>query len=161
MIAHSKSKCLALCFSTLLGCSLAACGGVPEERSDTDLDQQDPPGAAQALSLGAEVESDESEFEVAVKCAAALRITATTLSLVSSQANSDVLGGVRRAAGIFERKASEAQEGRSADRAIARLERENAEDRGGQARAAIGCIRRLDNGTASVPDAAEGPAEEG
>lgn len=143
MASNQFSTHLGLGLMTVFSVCLASCQDSAEEPSPAAAINTDPPGAAKVLSLGGQIPSDLSEEDADVNCAAALRITASTLSTMGNGAKAQGVRELQAAAKHFAREAEQAQGG-SAERVIRSKVAENAEDRSGQARLAIACIRRLD-----------------
>lgn len=134
-----------------MGCLLmTACG----QQADRDEPQQSaaqstyPEGAARALSIGGDVASaGDDEFDIAVNCATALRITAETVGRMSGSDDTPEIRAIERGADTFESQAGAAFPERKVESAIAARTVEKATDRGKQAQLAIACVRRLDEGS--------------
>lgn len=129
---------------------LAACSGEASRQVDDREAVSDPPGAATALSLGGRVSSEgDSEFDIAVNCAAALRITSTTLGQMTSGPASQEVRMINRTATMFEATAEEQRAGEapgaSTQAVIERRIAEKSENAGEQAQLAIACLRRMED----------------
>lgn len=127
----------------------AACGGeVAQEVADTGA-SDDPPGAALPLSIGGRAEAaGDTEFDLAVNCAAALSLTAERLAQMANNPVSDEIALLGRAQRHFETQAGSAQTASddivgSATAAIARRRQEEASQSSAQAQLAIACLRRF------------------
>jgi len=123
-----------------------ACSGESEpDTSAADNGPTDPPGVAQALSLAGQFEEqDMSDYDRAVACAAALRITAKALAPMTSGSNSREVRLINSAADQFANRARTAGEGESVAADIDAKVEEKAADRTGQAQLAITCANALD-----------------
>ncbi len=128
---------------------LSACGDAGGDASQQQRQPiTDPPGLAQALSLGAQA-ADEgtSSYDGAINCAAALQVTAETLAPMTSGANSREVRMVKSAARQFLNRAAtqpDANE-RQAMADVARRVREKRDDASGQAQLSIACLRSTEN----------------
>lgn len=124
---------------------IAACSpGTIDSEAASDVNP-DPPEAAQALSLGnvAELESNNPS-EASIDCAIALRITLKALQPMTSGNNSPEVRTMRAAIESYAKRAVNGDTPRlSVDAKIARGAAEKAEDKGGQAQVAVGCLNRL------------------
>ena len=150
MIRHPSFRSGKLVATLSLTMTLAACSGETAPRADEREAVSDPPGAAAALSLGGRVSSEgDSEFDVAVNCAAALRITARTLTQMTTGAQSQEIGMINRTADVFEQRAVEQStssdaSGATTEAAIERRITEETESTGEQAQLAIACLRQME-----------------
>lgn len=147
----SRSSLRSLFASTLIlgSCGLvSACSEPDTDRSeDTAARQEFPEGAASVLSIGGRVASEgDDEFDIAVNCAAALRITAETIGNMTSTSDSPEIRTIKRAADSFEQQADSLGEPDAAARAIESRISEKSESSGEQAQLAIACARKLDAG---------------
>lgn len=130
---------------------LAACSGETSEGADDRETVSDPPGAAAALSLGGRVSSEgDGEFDIAVNCAAALRITSMTLAQMTSGPASQEIQMIKRTASMFEERADEQRASNGASDAptqavIERRIAEKSESAGEQAQLAIACLRQMED----------------
>lgn len=133
-----------------LAMTLAACSGEADQGVDDRETVSDPPGAAAALSLGGRVSSEgDSEFDIAVNCAAALRITSKTLAQMTSGPESQEIQMIDRTASVFEEKANQQRgaddgSGASTRAVIERRITEKSESAGEQAQLAIACLRQME-----------------
>ena len=99
------------------------------------------------LSIGGRVlVEDDDEFSAAIRCAAALDLTAQALAVMSGKASGPEVAQIRRAEEYFLKRAVEQSAPDSAatvDAAVARQRAERADDVAGQAQLAIACLRRV------------------
>jgi|GEM_PF-2530086 len=141
----------ALAATMSLTMMLAACSGEATQEVDDREAVADPPGAAAALSLGGRVSSEgDSEFDIAVNCAAALRITSKTLVQMTSGPESQEIQMIDRTASIFGERADELRSSNDASGASARAAiesriSEKSESAGEQAQLAIACLRKMED----------------
>ena len=137
-------------FAALCSLLITACG----QQADRDETQQSaaqnsyPEGAARALSIGGDVASEgDDEFDIAVNCATALRITAETVGRMTGSDDTPEIRAIERGADTFESRADAAFPERDVESAIAARTAEKATDSGQQAQLAIACVRRLEEGS--------------
>lgn len=144
-----RSPFAASLLALALPLALGACSAADEGSQDSAADSADPPGTAQALSIGRQVVAEgEGAFEISVNCAAAIGLTAEKLAQMTSNPRSRELAIMARAEDFFEAQAKEAQaelEGSASSpaAAIARRRSENADSTTEQAQLAMSCLRQF------------------
>ena len=128
--------------------ALGACSAADESSQETAPESADPPGTAQALSIGRQVTTEgDGAFEISVNCAAAIGLTAEKLAQMTSNPRSRELAIMAQAQDHFEARAQAAQaeaEGNTTSpaAAIARRRSENADSTTEQAQLAMSCLRQ-------------------
>lgn len=137
--------------SVLLLLLLGACSGsqgTTEEQASGPA-EKDPPGVAQALSLGGQLEEDSesSAYDRAIGCAVAFRVTAVAIAPLTSGSNSREVRALEAGARAFARRARSAEgaQGRDVPEDIdAQVAESDEGDKADQARKTLACARLLE-----------------
>lgn len=131
----------------LSGALLVSCGSSDGQQTEHRQAIADPPGAAEALSLGAQAQSEPAgSYQGAVNCAVALQLTSQALRTMSTGTESRELRAIAEAAESFRARAL--RDGVSQRQLAADFQRgmqENAGNSAGQAQLAIACLRGRDS----------------
>ena len=129
---------------------LGACSGsqgTTEEEASGPADK-DPPGVAQALSLGGQLEEDSesSAYDRAIGCAAAFRVTAVAIAPLTSGSDSREVRALEAGARAFARRArsAEGEQGRDVPGDIDAQVAESEGDQADQARKTLACAKLLE-----------------